>query len=62
VGDNKMTMVWVVEGGWKHEGTEIIAICTTPEKADEEKEKAEKTKQFNYSKYDFVEITAHVLK
>lgn len=57
-----MTMVWVVEGGWKYEGTEIIAICTTPEKADEEKEKAEKTKQFDYSKYDFVEITAHVLK
>lgn len=57
-----MTMVWVVEGGWKYEGTEIIAICTTPEKADEEKEKAEKTKQFNYPKYDFVEITAHVLK
>ena len=57
-----MTMVWVVEGGWKYEGTEIIAICTTPEKAGEEKEKAEQTKQFNYPEYDFVEITAHILK
>lgn len=58
-----MQMVWVVEGGWKYEGTEIIAICTTPEKADEEKEKAEsKPYKDSLSRYDFVEITAHILK
>ncbi|HEI0612132.1 TPA: hypothetical protein SIF59_004009 [Escherichia coli] len=57
-----MTMVWVVEGGWKYEGTEIIAICTTPEKADEEKEKVESKPYEDSPRYDFVEITAHILK
>jgi hypothetical protein len=51
-------MVWVVEGGWDYEGSEICAICATPEKASEKEQEAKLSRM----QYDFVDVTAHVVK
>ena len=51
-------MVWVVEGGWDYEGSEIHAICATPEKAAEKEQEA----KLSGREYDFVDVTAHVVE
>lgn len=52
-----MEMVWVVEGCYFYEGSQIIAICETPEKATEKEEQAKLL-----DRYDYIEVTSHMVE
>lgn len=51
-------MIWVVEGGWDYEGSEVFAICSTPEKASEKEQEAKSSGR----EYDSIYVTAHVVE
>jgi hypothetical protein len=50
-----MQIVWIVEGGWDYEGSEILGIYSTPELADACAK--ENTDKRDY-KYDYVAVSS----